>query len=409
LALQGAGQRLAPLLIQRLLKANDDWRAASAAVQMLLPALHNHAAHDLASHLRAVPTGVVEVSRMIIEALGRLGAAGYAGDLVRRLVGKRIPEFNISGRYHWDKLAIPATIALVRMVRWCGDVKNSWAELGRDSSMDVLASFLTEYKEQRDVHGALWHVYREMRGLRAWHADRLIRDFLQSADQMLVDMGATALGHMRLTRGVPAIIRRLKDSIPLSPDVERNLLLEIARIGSPAAVEFLLGEGSRFAAASMALRRCLDSAPDSQFEALVHQGFEEAPANECWWIYRAIGQRPLPSLVGYLEHGLVSNEPSDRGVAALALAKAEGSACFERVTTAHHEASNSNEKSLTAVALLVAGGDLRPVESVEETLISEVLLYEPVLFDDIARALEGWGGHRGLELATGLRWLSTAP
>lgn len=412
LSLRTAGTHVAPAVTDLIKDAYASWKLASNAVELLSPALHNQTAPMLADALR---NSDMEAMRLEVEALGRIGAAGYAADIVRLLPGytSALLDDDDDGEayeFEWEKFGPSVALALARMVRWCEDAHGPGAELVRDNSMQTLSAFLTKCGRRIDrVDGSSQtFITREMRRLRPWHADSLIRYFLRSPDERLVCLGATALGHMQLLRSAPEIVRRLTDADLLSNGTERILMLELARIGGSFAVEFFLGEGSKFATARTALHLCLDSVPDSQFEELVHASVREHP-KESWRLYRAIGKRPWPSLIGYLEQGLTSFEPSDRGVSALALATAKGPAAINRLMIADREAANSFEKNHIAVALLIATDGYKPIEGVEESMAREAWLYEGILFDDLTAALDERGGNRGSSLATALRWLNTAP
>lgn len=233
-----------------------------------------------------------------------------------------------------------------------------------------------------------------------------MRHYLESDTSVLVELGATALGHMRLVRARPHLINRYSSGGDLEIPTLRTLLYEIARIGGADAVSFLRERGDdRFAQA--ALSHCLDSASDTEFENLVEQAMR-GEADEAWWVFRAIGRRPSERLLHFLEEGLSSGDPSDRGVAALALAKATGTDSRPRIEVARTEASMPLEQALTAMALLVATGDTTIVQQVEDQLAEDAWRYEPLLFDEVLSALAGWGGLPGQDLAMALRWVHSA-
>jgi hypothetical protein len=394
LAIQGDPARAADVLVPAIIGADQDWARAAKATALLSPALHSTIAQRLAKRLPDSPG--IEASRMIIEGLGRTAACGYTAPVVREAQ---------SSSYDWDKLGGCAAIALTRMVRFC-ELPYGQSTAFRDSTMHAQASFLVRHQDKPELRSVMFEVNREMRQLRAWHADNLMRDYLKSDTRFLVALGATALGHLRLVRACPHLADRYSHGGDLDIATRGTLLLEIARIGGADAVSFLGARGDD-PFARVALSRCLDSAGDNDFEDLVDKALH-GEADEAWWVYRAIGRRPSERLLHFLEEGLTSDETSDRGVAALALAKATGPDARRRIEVARSEASTSLEQALTAMALLVTTGDTTIVQQVEELLAREAWLYEPILFEEVLSALEGWGGLPGQDLAATLRWIHSA-
>lgn len=394
LAIQGDAARAADVIMSSILQADGDWAYASKAAALLSPALHAAVAHRLGNSLPDSPG--IEASRLIIEGLGRTAACGYTEPVIREAQ---------STSYDWDKLGGSAAIALTRMVRFC-EFPYGQSTTFRDSTMHSQAAFMVRHETTPDLRAVLFEIYREMRQLRVWHADNLIRDYLNSDNLRLVDLGATALGHLRLVRARRHLADRLAAG-DLDLATRRTLLLEIARIGGADAVSLLRSLGASDPVARVALTRCLDSASDHEFEDLVDEALA-GEADERWWVYRAIGRRPSERLLPWLAEGISSQEPSDRGVATLALAKVTGPGDRERIEVARAEASAPLERALTAMALLVATGDTAIVEQEEELLAAEAWIYEPVLFEEVLSALEGWGGLHGQDLAATLRWIHSA-
>ena len=110
----------------------------------------------------------IDSLRCVIEGLGRVAAAQAAPDIV---------SCSDSDSYSLDKLASATATALARMLRFC-DLTQASPEVRRDSTIAALRAYIVKHEHGGQLDW--WDIYKEMRHLRAWHADTLIGKWLSS-------------------------------------------------------------------------------------------------------------------------------------------------------------------------------------------------------------------------------------
>ncbi|MFI9061751.1 caspase family protein [Streptomyces sp. NPDC053429] len=394
-ALAAAPETSADLILRRIRAASDNWRDAAEAVDKLSPA-----------HLPFVKDGLMSIAQsrdrdaayLAVDGLGRAGAASCAV-YVRELAERDTEEM--------DRNAGNTARALARMIRFC-DETGTASDAHRDAATHALGNFLIRNYGSPHLSN-LWDVYYSLRRLRPWHADVLLESYLGADSDLLVELAATAVGHMRLSRARSAINSRISE---VGAQAQAKLLEELGRIGGIPSFEILRAHaesGSLGDAARLGLSICLEFAPEDEFETLARD-LLNCPPQFRWWIFRAIGVRQWEPLLRALEDGLDDPLDVNRGVAAIALARVLGPESSERTMTARAEAASPNERFLTTVAALQASGQTSLVgELAAPAVASNVWDYESALLDDVFAVLDNVGEQPGCELADSLRWVRTAP
>jgi hypothetical protein len=131
-----------------------------------------------------------------------------------------------------------------------------------------------------------------------------------------------------------------------------------------------------------------------------------------WAVYRAIGMRPDPGSDELLHSGLADTHSVDRGVAALALARRQGSAALDAVTTAFQQATESVESIMAGLAVLRLDNADANRSMIIDRLVRDsdtVIHLNELLFNDVVSELERPGDPHLIDLAYTLRWLRLRP
>ncbi|MFI8529908.1 hypothetical protein ACIGMX_06560 [Streptomyces aquilus] len=385
-------ERSTALLLPRIAAANESWHPATAATNLLSPAQHPFASEQLLD--MASERARYDVARLAIEGLGRIGATTAAWDTVE--CAQRNDDA-------FSKLSTYTSVALARMFHRPGP-----ASAQVDSQvLDTCGRFFTSHHEREHCLD-LYSVYQIFRRLGPAHADPLLRRWLPAAHERLVDLSATALGRIGLDR----VCRPLAERASLvSNDTSRTICEALGYIATPQAVEMLLARttGQLSDAAYRGLAICLDRTADEDFVPVTEELLQRDGLKPCRWrVYRAIGLRPVPELLLHLQTGINSPEPFERAVAALALARADGTTALPRLLEIQQQTSAPADELLVLLALLQATRDESRVTDLAIPLGRDGSQLEDALYEDALQTLREAGGNTGHILADCTTWIRDA-
>jgi HEAT repeat protein len=187
------------------------------------------------------------------------------------------------------------------------------------------------------------------------HVDVLVQDWLTSEEMVFRKLGAFALGIARNLRAVPDLIKILDNKgehIEVLDEVSTALgsiggidavkaLFYRRRIG---AIGYALGELDDFKLYDDSLQRYLQLLKDSNDDE-----YRETEL----LVYRAIGLKKDKRYMSMLRQLLYDSRPGFRGVAALALARINGSEELATLTKAYEESKSPMESIMTGLGLLL--------------------------------------------------------
>lgn len=385
-------ERSAALLLPRIAAANDSWQPAVAATDLFSPAHHPFAVEQLCE--MATENAQYDVARMAIQGLGLIGAATTAWDAV---------ECTQRNDDAFGKLSEYTSRALARMFHRPGP-----ESAPVDSQvLDTYGRFITSHHQQEDRLN-LPYVYEVFRWLGPAHADPLLQRWLPAAHERLVDLAATALGRIRLDRACRPLAER---ATQVTNHTSQTICEALGYIATPQAIEMLLARttGQLSNAAYQALAICLDRTAEEDFVPLAEELLRRDGLEHCRWrVYRAIGLRCVPELLPHLQAGINSPEPFERAVAALALARAEGTTVVPRLLQIQQQTSSPIQELLVLLALLHATRDENLVTDLAIPLGDQGWQLEDALYNDAIQTLREAGGNTGHTLADCTTWIRDA-
>lgn len=374
----------APLMVERLKTAAHDWHAATFVPNCFSPMLQAHCKDELANLFRDRSTEI-DVVRKAIEALGYLGASGWAFAIYEFLKS----QADLLSEDLYEKYSGYCIEGLARMTALMPFPAPFVDQLG--------GSFFFLESAVRLVGGRGWrsitypHLLEILARGAPHHGDRLLSDWLTADNEDLRDLGAYALGGIGLQRAMPALLARCAD--PHETDrVRRTAAFAVGVIGGGAAVDGLSALSGEQAPSNIshALTMCVgDAATDKRFAELAERLIESTSTERCW-VYRAIGRRGASALLGLVREGLHDTETSIRGDAALALARLSGGSERETLLRARAEASAIRERLLTSLALLSIGEPLADdpgLADLRAMLAAESYVYRSATQVDILECL----------------------
>jgi hypothetical protein len=371
-----------PPMVERILAAGSDWQGAVQVARCLTPAHAPHCADALGA---ALDHGNVDVVRLAIRGLGYVGADGWGWRIARLL--KRGSE------YEYGKYAAYAVEARARMV-----------VLFDPSGFDPGSSMAAEFAGLEDIVGivdergwpslAFMEVTNAFGMCRAMHADELVK-WLGSERPALRELAASALGDLRMRRTHAHVAQRVAADDEVAA-VKRRAVLALGAIGGPGAVALLeplldrydddpiLAEPIRHSLAG-----CLaDAGTDDDFERLAVALIDDPWSS--WRVYRAIGLRGAGQFESRLRRGLEAIDGTERGAAALGLARLRSNQAAPELTRAYEESVTPFERVMTALALVRIAGP--PPSDPDLTrmcadLTQESYAYDRLIRDDIVAVL----------------------
>ena len=380
-------------MVERILSAGSDWHGALLVPNCLTPE-HAPLCSDVLG--KALGHGDPDVVRLSIEGLGYLGAQDWGWDVTKLIEGSSEYEYGKFARYAVEARARMAALfrptgfdpqsqifhemggleSLIRIID-----HRTWPSLALDAVADVLARCGKE------------------------HADVLL-DWLHSDLAAMRELGASALGDLRLTRSLPHVAERMSDSSE-SPDVRRRAVYAIGSIGGSLAVAELTsaldrsGDDALARSIRFSLARCLaDAADDAEFDRLSTLLLDDPWAT--WLVYRAIGVRGAGRFEIRLRRGLEAVQAHDRGAAALALARVCGQSAATDLQRAYDEAVTPSERVLVALGL-VAIGDAPTLDPDLTRLCADLAedsyAYDEAIRDDIVAVLNGSAHPRAAKIS----------
>ncbi|WP_314254456.1 TIR domain-containing protein [Streptomyces kutzneri] len=390
-ALASDPERSAELLLARVEAANQCWNLARAGD--LFSTAHRPFAHERLSAM-ATECAQFDVARRAIDGLGRIGATSSAAHIVKCAE---------EDRDAFEKLSNHAAPALARMFHRPGP-DPEWVS---GPVLDTLGRFLTRHQSQESQLD-LFTIYAIFRRLGPVHADFLIHHWLPAENERLVDLAATALGHMRLDRSCRLLADR---AAHVSDETARTICKALGYIGTPQAVELLMDRTTAplSNAAYEGLAICLDRTADQDFKRLVEELLQrERLKGDRWRVYRAIGLQPLPDLLRCLQVGIHSDNWLERAVSAIAIARTEGAAAQPLLLRAQREASNAIEGMFLLLARLCSSHDENLVAELAPELGNQGWQLDDALFEDSVQILREVGSNRGRKLADCVTWIRDA-
>ncbi|MFL5574806.1 MAG: CHAT domain-containing protein [Gemmatimonadaceae bacterium] len=379
----------APLMAQRVLNVKRDWHAATGTTQCYDIAHEPYCAGELARALEGKPAP--DVARVCIEGLGYLGSEGW-GFRVLDVLEETRTEL-AAGHWHWDeyffeKIYWYVVLALARiMVLYEGPSGlRAHGRTGGLVQLEMALEVVEDFPKASVMYGVLPGLEHVLALCGPQHADLLISRWASSNRPLLRRLAAHALGQMRLTRADSLLARLLLEDGE-SAEVREAASLALGNIGGPIAVDALERANRPFA-----LSFCIHTIDEpSDFREAARRLLASDEAEKCW-VYRAAGVRRDAELVPELRRALRSVEPTERGHAALALARL-GATERRTLRTAYEETSVPLERTLVALALSVAGQGLSAAarKTLREDLAVDSFLYKRLTCEDILEVLRGAG------------------
>jgi hypothetical protein len=351
----------------RIENAGRQWHAASRVTSYFDPALAPFCEGTLGDFVKR---GDIDRQRLSIEALGYCGSYGWAYQLRERIEG--------DDSYSLQKLGSYVLEALARFVVRSPD------EGGSDGVRYTTDAFREEFT----------HLKKESRSSISWltllrillecdgrHADAFI-GWLDAPSKSIANLGAELLGYLRIVRAVRRIARLFESS---SDDSSRRYYAEaLARIGTPSALQPLLGAGQGGSALAFAVDDIADS---DSFDRVAESLLVEAGALS-YLAIRAVGRRPTSRLGKPVAAALESEDALTRGCAVLALAR-RGAIDERRVRVAREQAADHQEHLLSTLGLLVLVPTAYPEveQGLRTRLAKDSFLWFPQLQFDVLDVL----------------------
>lgn len=398
----------APLMVKKVQGAAEDWNSAIQAAECFGVAHRPFAAGILAIELEK--TTQPDVGRTCIEALGWMGASDWGYILFEKMAGKAGPFSNFN-KYYYEKYSSSVVESLARMFVLEERPEPNLSVFG---TLGQAIRFISPHGWQSITFGLLQDA---LSYCRPRHADFLLKRWVSGELTEFRKLAARALGHMRLKRAIRPFLQRLNDPSE-DVDVIHEAALALGNIGTmdvAAALADLVEKaggspvrGGEFV--EWGLSMCVGAIDDSQrFHSLCERLLGGTLWEKCW-IYRAIGLRRDTALRPLLFAGLHSSEASERGHAALGLARHGTPTDLEAIRAAFGEAGNWAERILCALALLVAN-DVESFDEVFSNLgkdlaVQSYLLKRPTR-EDIVNVLSVCSDPRAPSLAQAWRTIYT--
>ena len=347
----------APILLKMILEANDDWFAAGHAANCLGPAHREFVQGELIRNLKKTLalSNNANIVRRCIEGLGNIDVDHTQYNLTNSLYimrpgfGKKIKD-PLYEKYY---LYVCRALARIFVRSDIGLYDRLW-----QNSSDLQNMMLSAINDDEllyhspTVEDVTKEVFVQCTSL---HVDVLVENWLYSEEIVFRKLGAFALGIIRNSRAVPHLIKILNhkgEHVEVLDEVSTALgsiggidavkaLLHRRRLG---AIGYALGELTDFELYDYSLQRYLQSLKDStDLEYLINQ----------LYVYRAIGLKKDNRYTDLLRQLLFDSQPAIRGVAALALARINGSEELTTLTKAYEESGSPGESIMTGLGLLL--------------------------------------------------------
>ena len=403
----------APLMVQVIRQAHNDWHAATLVPDCFHPAHAPHCADELA---KSAASSTPDVARKAIESLGFLAASEWCYELVGRI--KKLND--VGDTYFYDKIESYVVEALARMFIYRTMTHGDWYQGHRDELRRVLntlrdaAGLAAEHGWRSALLGSLLEILAICPVDRA---DLLLSEWLTAKESDLRFIAVNTLGQMRLQRAIPPLTKVLVDAGE-EERVCRSAANAIGAIGGPQAIEALeqawkMNRPGVQSGVLGGLTLCTTDVPDVDAFANLANRLLASRASEKCWVVRAMGLRADPRFIPEVKKQLSADETSTRAHAALALARLTGPAERKVLETAHRESGSIQEQILTGVALLASGSYAKAdtvIAEIRGLLPHESYRYHGLTREDIVTELRQQGGAVAAAMADAWeRVYATAP
>jgi HEAT repeat protein len=346
-------EETAPLMIEKIRNAHEDWGAATY-VPDCFDIAHERYCSDMLMQI-ATTTEHPDVSRKATEALGFVGAGNVAFGLLNLLKGR--------GDYWYSKLESYVVLALARIL--CLQVDPySYPVWFRDelrSSLDLLE----EAVRMAASHGWKGALYQNLLSIISVcpidRADLFLSEWLNADHVDLRRLAVRALGQMRLARSTPHLKQRLQDRNE-NESVRREAAYALGNIGGPQTAQFLYEISAAVpnpkvaSGARAGLAFCLHQVTDMSSLEGLGNALLRSDLSEKLWVYRAWGLSGDTRFAVRLQDALTDFDPTIRATAALGLSRLSGREELPLLEVAYAEAGTLMEQILVGLALLHAQG-----------------------------------------------------
>ncbi len=396
MVLRAFSREAAALMVGPLGEAGSRWGKALNVALCFDPAHAPYCAKQVAGILGNVVNP--DVGRVCIEALGQMGASEWCFRIMEKSeLGPGPVRVNEDLLQKWAPYALPAVARF--FVRAGAQPSFMQRREVRSAFSELAHAVERATRRLGPAHQAIGEVEEVLAGCAPPHADVLLEEGLSSNVPLVRQLAVGTLGRMRLSRAVPHLLALAADPAE-GPETVAEVIRALGNIRGPEAVQGLLklrsevpparGRYTLWEKVLLSLALCLPTVTDEgQFRDLCFFLLQEDVYEKCW-VYRAIGLRKEQSFVDRLTGALHSTEPSERGHAALALARLQADKGVALLRTAHAEASASQDRILTALALLTVlpAGEQGPLlVQLRQDLIPDSILFRRDTQEDILTVL----------------------
>ncbi len=337
-------------------------------------------------------SGCNELIQLSIEALGRCGSSGWGYDL------RKLLEDNDD--YLLEKFGSWVLDALARMfLRSEGKEEISYA------SDKLCNEIIHLVQHSRDA--LFWSsVPKILYRCEGRHADPLIQTWLNSDSSDVAQIAAGTLGMCRIARAAKPLIETIEKH-RADENLVRVCSEALGNIGTGDAIEWLLSQPER-SATGIGLAHALHKITDA---TIFRQAMARVIANNwgndpCRLLaLSAVGRKRADELTSVVQKSLSASLPIERGIATLALARAEKIVNTGDAIRVIEQAADHNERVFAALAVLSL--DAASFSVLEEQLRLDLgkccLHYLPALQQDILDVLDGTHDENAIELANAWR------
>lgn len=397
-------EQSAKILMERLDMADIDWHIAMGAAQYFDPI---HAPFCEANLVRNLQSGSwfdrMDLKRLSIEALGRCGASGGGSWLRGMLISPNLIKYSLDKDKN-NKFGPFVVDALARFfVRSVNEFSTQTYASGV-SSKNLRDELIRQYQDKNGIKQHLSSIYILRDYCDGRHADAFIRDWLSSEVPIVVTIAADVLGLCQIIRAVKPLINVIKTR--QEPEIIRECSSALGHIGTSEALEYLL-TAPESSDESHGLVFALEKIDElSLFRRTVTQILDSRGSFRYrHHILRAIGRRRDHELINVLYTALEGSEPLERGTAALALARLEGSVNKDYLWLFLEQSSSEMERILIALAILTLDPLSYPKLKIQlrHDLSKESYRYELAIKTDIIEVLTGTQDPEAIELANAWR------
>jgi TIR domain len=319
---------------------NGAWHAKIAVSPCFAAFVGNSAVGEATYAL--LSSGDIDVQRIAIEALGYAAyGSGYSIAETARF-GRPGPNASFIDKYTMAKLTYYSVQALLRI----------FAHSGKESLLQQCQELVDDFQKVRSDDFA-WDIDAVMGELEPIAADALIKQWLTGENDHYRRRALVGLAHLRLRRTVPSLARYLDLE---STGVAAGIALgNIVRPEAGKSVAKSIADGVTSPGVSWALSALyalkIDWPDCSKLAFSIAQGDDEV-ATQMRYSLALRGDR---SVLRDLERRLDGDDPFDRGVSALSLARLLGAAAKPVLTDREKETSNPVESLLVLAALIHLG------------------------------------------------------